>query len=423
MIGRFFARQGFARSLAIAALSLLSLVLLGERWARADAVEVELRSSAFWEPSASSKLLVINPALSVVGVPSDWLKINAGYAADIVSGASESVKAGRLGGVDVISAATSFHDTRHEFTGGFTITREATDLSASYGYGTESDYRSHSLTVSAGTTFLQKNTELRLSYGRGFDRVCTSHFANADAPSSRLPLDSSKGCFTKADNRDSRHVDLDTFQTTWTQTWTPVLITQLSITGGLQHGFLANPYRGVVIAAAGDVALENHPENRARVGAELRTRFYARGIRTAFGLGLHLYRDTWDILGRTFELDAERYLFPGLRVQARARYYAQSAALFYSDDYTGGEPVDGPRGQYWTGDRELSSLSSYAIGGRIVYSKRAEPTRRLLGAFLGLSASFGMDLMKTNLSNFTWGGVKPDDTMGLLGSLALSGAF
>ncbi len=420
---RTFAKRTLRCAVPVAAIGAAALAALRASSVHAEALDVELRSSAFWEPSTSSKLLVINPALSVVGVPSDWLKINASYAADIVSGASEAVKAGRLGGVDVVSSATSFHDTRHEFGGGFSITRDATELTASYGYGSENDYRSQSITVSAGTTFLQKNTELRLSYGRGFDRVCTAHFAASDAPSARLPLDSSKGCFTKAENRDTRSVDLDTFQASWTQTWTPVLLTQLALTGGLQHGFLANPYRGVVIASAGDIALENHPENRARAGLQLRSRFYARGIRTAFGLGLHVYRDTWDILGRTFELDAERYLAPGLRVQLRGRYYAQSGALFYSDDYTGGEPVDGPRGQYWTGDRELSPLSSYSLGGRLVYAKRALPERRILGALLALSASFGMDAMKTNLSNFTWGGVRPDDTFGLLGSLGVSGQF
>jgi hypothetical protein len=173
--------------------SLAGLVLLSAGLASAEAVDVDLRSSAFYEPSSSSKLLVINPSVGVSAIPADWLKISANYEADIVTGASEPVKAGRLGGVDVVSAATSFSDTRHQFSGGFTLTRESTELAASYTYGTEADYHSQSITASAATNFLQKNTELRLSYGHGFDRVCTSHFAEADAPSSRPTLDSSKG--------------------------------------------------------------------------------------------------------------------------------------------------------------------------------------------------------------------------------------
>lgn len=386
-------------------------------------LDVDLRSSAFYEPSKSSKLTVINPALGVAAMPSDWLKIQANYEADIVSGASEPVKAGRLGGVDVVSSATEFRDTRHQVGGGVTLTRESTELSAGYSYGTESDYHSQAITVSAATNFLQKNTELRLSYARGFDKVCTSAYDNADAPSSRPTLDSSKGCFTKVEGRDVRKVDLDSFQAGWTQTWTPVLATQFVFTGALQHGFLGNPYRGVVIAPAGDVALENHPENRARAALSLHARLYVRAIRTAFGLGANLYRDTWDLLGQTFEVDAERYLLPGLRVQLRGRYYTQTGALFYSDDYTGGEPEDGPRGQYWTGDRELSPLSSVLFGGRVVYAKRATPDARILGAFLGISGSVGLDVMKTHLKSFTWGGVKPDDTFAGLLHLGLNGEF
>ncbi|MGC4088296.1 MAG: DUF3570 domain-containing protein [Polyangiaceae bacterium] len=391
--------------------------------ASGQVVKADLRTNVFIEPSPSSKLLVVNPEVGVAAAPAEFLKINAAYQADIVTGASESVKAGRLGGVDVVSAATSFHDTRHEASGGFSLIRESTELTATYSYGTESDYRSQSISVSAATDFLQRNTELRLSYARGFDKVCTSHFASADDPSVRSPLDSSKGCFTNSPDRSTRGIDIDSFQAGWTQSWTPILTTQVNITASLQHGFLGNPYRGVVIASAGDVAVENHPENRARAAASLRLRLYARPIATAFGVGAHLYRDTWDILAGTLSLDAERYLFSGFRVQARARYYAQSSALFYSDDYTGGEPQDGPRGQYWTGDRELSRLQNYMLGGRFVYSKRGEPGARVLGALLGISASVGLDVMKTKLNDFTWGGKLPNDTFALLGSLGLSGDF
>ena len=54
-----------------------------------------------------------------------------------------------------------------------------------------------------------------------------------------------------------------------------------------------------------------------------------------------LYRDTWAIFGQTHELDGERYMFPWLRLLVRGRYYTQTKALFWSDDYTGGEPATG----------------------------------------------------------------------------------
>ncbi len=404
------------------ALALLLAAVPGR--AVAQVADFAPRSSIFWEPSGTSHLLVINPSAALEVTPTEWLDLHAGYEADIVSGATESLKGGRLSTVDIVSSATDFKDTRHQFSGGFGLDREGTKLSATYTRGQESDYRSNAISVQAGTTFLQKNTELTMAYGRGFDQVCTTAFADSASASTKLPLDSSVGCFKKgAENRKTRDVDLDNFQTGWTQTWTPVFATQLVLYGALQHGFLENPYRAVVIAPAGDQALENHPDNRTRLAAGLRAKYYAKPIATAFSATARLYRDTWDIFGQTYELEAERYLFPELRVMAHARYYRQTEALFWSDDYTGGEPQDGPRGQYWSGDRELSPLWSYLVGGRVLYRKEGDPEHRLLSVMLGFEASLSFDLMKTVLEDFTWGGVAPTDTLGLLGSLGLKGEF
>ena len=381
------------------------------------------RATVLIEPSSTSKLLVVNPNTQLAVTPTEWLELHAAYEADIVSGATESLKGGALSAVDIVSSATEFKDTRHLITGGFGLIRESTELAASYARGFESDYRSHALSVSASTTFLQKNTQLSLAYGRGFDEVCTTAFADSDSPSVKSALDSSKGCFSNGENRATRQVDLDNFQTGWTQTWTPVLATQLVLYGALQHGFLENPYRSVVIAPAGDQALENHPDNRLRLAAAVRAKLYVRPLKTAFGASGRVYRDTWDILGQTYELEAERYLWPELRLMVHGRYYTQTEALFWSDDYTGGEPADGPRGQYWTGDRELSPLSSYLVGGRLVFRKAGAPKKRIAGVMLNFETSISFDLLKTSLDEFTWGGRRPDDTLGLIGSLGVRGEF
>jgi len=393
------------------------------RPALGQVLEVAPRASVFVEPSKTSKLLVINPSAALQATPTDWLDVHAGYEADIVSGATESLKGGRLSPVDIVTSATHFKDTRHQVSGGFGVSRDNTKLSATYTYGTESDYHSNAFSVQSGTSFLQKNTELTLAYGRGFDRVCTSAFTDSDSASSKLPLDSSKGCFTKADNRASRKVDLDNFQAGWTQTWTPVFATQLVLFGALQHGFLENPYRSVVIAPAGDEALENHPDNRMRVAAAARGKYYLKPLKLALSAGARIYRDTWDILGQTYELEAERYVLPDVRVLVHGRYYTQTEALFWSDDYTGGEPKDGPRGQYWTGDRELSPLSSYLLGGRMLFKRNGDPQHRIAGVMLSFETSFSLDLMKTQLREFTWGGVKPDDTLALIASLGVRANF
>ena len=165
--------------------------------AGAQVAELAPRTTVFIEPSKTSKLTVINPGADLQVKPTEWLDIHAGYHADIVSGATESLKGGRLSPVDIVSSATKFKDTRHLVSGGFGFSRDNTKLSATYAYGTESDYRSNAFSIQSGTSFLQKNTELTLAYGRGFDRVCTSGFVSSGpyihdigAPSHSMPRNS-----------------------------------------------------------------------------------------------------------------------------------------------------------------------------------------------------------------------------------------
>ena len=389
--------------------------------ASAQVVEADVRGTLLLEPSKTSQLLVLTPNVDVTARPVEFLEIHAAYEADIVSGATEAVKSGPL--ADIVTAATDFDDVRHVFRGGLGLTRANTQLSVDYSYGTEHDYHSQAITVAAGTDFFQKNTELTLSYARGFDDVCTSAYGPSTAPTARLRLDSSDGCFTSAANRASRDIDLDTFQAAWTQAWTPVFATQAVLTGALQHGFLENPYRGVVIAPAGQEALENHPDNRARTSVAVRGKYFVKSIRTAFGAGARFYRDTWDIVGQTYELEGEKYLTEGLRILLHGRYYTQTGALFWSNDYTGGEPVTGPRGQYWTGDREVSPLSSFMLGGRVLLAAQGNPNARILGVLLRFQGTAGFDVLSTSWKEFTWGNVKPDDGTSLIGSLGLRGEF
>ncbi len=411
------------RPTLVAVLALLALLITPLR-VRAQVVDTRLRATVFHEPSPTSKMTVLTPSAELTVTPADFLTLAAGYSADIVSGASEAVKAGPLSPPDVVSAA-SVHDIRHQVNGGFTITRKHTHLGASYTYGTEHDYRSNGFSVNAGSDFLQKNTQIELSYARGFDKVCDINYADAATrdPTLRPRLDSSKGCFTNAKDRRTLPIDLDSFQLGWTQSWTPVFTTQLVFSGQLQHGFLSNPYRAVVISTAGTAAQEHHPDNRARAAVALRAKYYVRPLATAFGIAARGYRDTWDILSQTYEISAERYMLPWLRLMLRGRFYTQTGALFWSDDYTGGEPLNGPRGQYWTGDRELSPLQNFLVGGRLRASWNGKKGDRIAGMLLGLSTEASVDLLKTKLDQFTWAGRKPDDTFAIVGGLGINGQF
>jgi hypothetical protein len=409
--------------LRVLSLSLGFGACLAAARSHAQVVEVDLRTQVFHEPSKTSKMTVYTPELGVSAIPADGTRVFASYQADAVTGASEAIKAGPLlAGVPDIVSRASVQDYRHVASGGASIERAHARLTATYTYGTENDYRSNAITVAAGTDFWQRNTDVEIGYSRGFDEVCT--LAQRNLPATlRQGLDSSEECFTASDWVEGLDISLDNFRLAWTQSWTPVLTTQLIFSGGLAHGFLGNPYRQVVIGPTGQAAQENHPGDRSRAAAALGLKYYSRALKTALGVSARGYRDSWDIRSATAELSVERYLMPWLTLFVHGRAYVQSGASFWSDDYTGGEPTFGPRGQYWSGDRELSPLETLLGGARLEGTWRAGGDGRWAGAFRQVSASVSLDLLKTFLADFTWAGQKPDDTVVMLPSLAASGTF
>ena len=132
---------------------------------------------------------------------------------------------------------------------------------------------------------MQKNTQLTSATAAASIACARPRYADSDAPSVKRRARQLQGLLHQGRDRASRKVDLDNFQIGWTQTWTPVFATQLVLYGALQHGFLDNPYRCVVIAPAGDQALENHPDNRLRLRIGVRAKYYVRPLRIAFSAG------------------------------------------------------------------------------------------------------------------------------------------
>ena len=166
--------------------------------------EVDVRTQVFHEPSASSRMTVLTPELSISATPTQGFDVFASYQADAVSGASEAIKAGPLlSGVPDIVSRASVQDYRHVASGGVALERAHARFNASYTFGTENDYRSNAISVSAATDFWQRNTDVEIGYSRGFDQVCT--LAQRNLPATlRQGLDTSEGCFTGLDRVEDR---------------------------------------------------------------------------------------------------------------------------------------------------------------------------------------------------------------------------
>jgi hypothetical protein len=393
--------------------------------ARAQVAEFETGHSVFYEAPTRTHMFVYSPSADVQVSPWTWLDVRGGWEADVVSGASVKTKAGPAYAAthspDVVTTA-SVHDVRNLGRGEFTAKGETTSLTAGYAYGTEHDYRSQSLHVTGRADAFQHNSQFELSYARNFDSICDRvQSASALGPTRWIALEDSNGCFTSAPGRTTHAIAIDTYEASWTQSWTPVVATQLMYSAQLVDGFQSDPYRSVIIGE-GVQAQEHEPNERAREAITARVAWYLRALKAALRVAVRGYHDTWAIDSGSLEVEAEKSLGEALRVTLRGRVYRQSGALFWSDDYTGGAPPLGPKGQYWSGDRELSPFFSWMIGLRIVWSL-APSHGRLLGFIQSLKLAGSGHLSSYSYDEYTLGGIPVSNANAYVWAASLNATF
>jgi hypothetical protein len=407
-----------ARQAPRAALLTFVLALAGVGGARAQS-SVDVASTVFYEKGGSLDMLVINPAVKARAQVADALALRAGWEADVVSGASVAVvdaPSGTAGGVDAITSATRLEDFRQLPSGGVSFGSDVAKLDATYSYGFEKDYRSHGLNVSASSDLFDRNTQLALSYGRGWDEVCDLLQPEARDAAERQRLPSSTGCFEKKKGRARRDLDVHSFEGTWTQAWTSIFNTQLVAGTQLLSGFQSNPYRAVWLGRA--AAQEHHPRERARYALGLSARLWLKPIGGAVQLHGRVYRDTWDVRSVSGELGYERGLGDLFRIRVRGRYYRQTSAAFYSDDYG----LD-PRGAYFTGDRELSGMSSWLAGLRLEFTPSPGEDGRVVGFMDSFKLVLKGDFLKYEFPDFHYGNLPVPNNKAVFGTLAIEGIF
>lgn len=303
---------------------------------------------------------VVTPHVNGRIEPIEELAFRVGWQADVVSGASVAV-VDAPSAPDVVSTATRLSDFRNTFSGGAELRSDFGSIRAGYSYGFENDYRSHGMQLGARAEAFERTMLFDLSYARGWDSICDASQGRAQDPVERHRLSSSGGCFSSDTAFTAHDVSVQTFQGSWTQLWASIFSTQLTLSAQLVDGFQSNPYRGVWLGRA--AAQEHHPDHRARYSSALSARLWLAPLSGALSATARIYRDTWDIDSVSAELAYEEVIEGALRIRVHGRYYTQTHAAFYSDDYS-----LMPRGQYFTGDRELSAMSSVLVGGSISYS-------------------------------------------------------
>lgn len=363
-----------AATLAVAAL----VPTLVPARARATGAEASSRLTMFLEPSNEKNnngISVVHPQVDLSAVLGSSFKLAAGYEVDIVSGSTPRIFGPRTTGVDVVSSATKFSDTRHQVHAALGYDRPSSALSAGYSYGWESDYKSHAITAATRSDLLEHNFSLGLSYTHNFDSVCDANNSNiGDNPLSLRPLTSSVDCFNSAaTDTTTRRLHIDTFQPSLSWTATPRMVVQLGSTIQILDGFQSNPYRSVLLGQQHRTPQERLPQFRQRYAVYARLLYALPAIRGSAQLLARLYEDSWAVQAATGEVLLNKYVNQSLIFTARGRYHRQTGASFYLDgrEYL----LLGPNGKYWTGDRELSPMSNYLVGGKLAWLRRPEQER------------------------------------------------
>lgn len=329
-------------------------------------VEAAQRVTLFREPSSSNAgITVIHPQTDASVVLGSTVGLAVGYAVDIVSGATP-----RVFGVDAVSTATKFSDNRHQVRSTLSYLRSVADVAVTGTYAWESDYKSTAITVATRSDVRDHTFTLGLSYTHNFDSVCDqNNQLAAGSPLDRVALASAENCFKGTADVTTRRLHIDSLEPSVTWAVTPRLLVQGGGTLQVLDGFQANPYRRVALGSAGRTPQESLPEMRQRFALFARAAYVFPRTRTSVHLTGRAYRDTWGVEAATGELNINQYLAKFLILSARGRLHAQRGAQFYMtpQEYRGG-----PNGRYWTGDRELSPMGNYLVGGKLAYLRIPE---------------------------------------------------
>ena len=346
----------------------LALAVGVARPAAANTAEAAARVTMFDEPSSKNiGVRVIHPQADLSATIASTISIAAGYSADVVTGATPAT-------FDTVSAATKFSDTRHLVHGGFGFEHSDGGIAFAGAYGWESDYKS---IVVSGTThhdLYEHNFTLALAYSHNFDSVCDAD----NTPAAGLPLDrsalgSSAGCFTSTPGYATHSLQIDTFEPSLSWTMTPRLVVQGGATIQILDGFQANPYRKVLVGSQARTPQEHLPDFRQRYALFARLAYAFPELRASMLAMVRGYDDSWAVRAITGDLTGTKYLGQSMLISGRAHYHLQSGASFYRDAM--GYQILGPAGQYWTGDRELSPMGNYLLGGKISFFRRPQQER------------------------------------------------
>jgi hypothetical protein len=281
---------------------------------------------------------VLSPSTDVsASFNHDTMKLNAGWAADILTSASADVQTFASKGVN-----SKIADRRIEYSTSFETQIPDGTISAGYIQSDENDY--HSKIYSAGGTreFFTKNTVISFGFANGHD-----HVQSSGDPTFNKPMENQN------------------YSLSLTQVLSKISIIQFLYDFRVENGWLSSPYRRakLINTTTGGITgvAEVHPLTRNRNAWAVKYNYFFNNWKTSSASTYRLYQDSWGVLSHTFDQRFTREFGRHWNVSVSARYYTQHQASFYQDYY-----YDNP-GPFHTGNNTLATYQSYLIGFRPAY--------------------------------------------------------
>ena len=292
------------------------------------------------------------PAVLVRKSLYDKVSVTGSLYVDAVSNAS----------IDVVTTASPYKERRNDY--GLALDYAVRDslVTVALGASKEPDYSTHSLSLDVAQGTFGGMTTVNLGFTRAADKVGkTGEPAFADQATHwqyRLGL---------------------------TQILTPKWLASVNLEAISDTGYLGNTYR--VARVFGATVPERHPRTRSSRAVKLRA-IGDMGQRDSVRAEYRYFWDNWDIKAHTLEAGYSRYLGESFLADGFVRYYAQSAALFYSDNAQS-------ETTYISRNRQLADFNNIVIGGKLSFDWKKQP------GLYDLKANAGVELFNVKYKNFT----------------------
>ncbi len=224
-------------------------------------------------------------------------------------------------------------------------------ITPEFSYSSEHDYLSYGGALNYSVDLNGKNTTLNLGW---------SHDADTILPNAATYI------------YQEQHKDTDDFLVGVNQLLSPKTVLTANFTFRNAHGYLNDPYRGVLFDAYPQfdpnnpsLFAENRPNHRQSYLGFVSLTQYVTPLRGSAEVAYRYFHDTFGIDAHTVDLAWHQKIGRRVLLSPNFRYYRQSAASFYSTHFAG-DPSDPsnptPVPAYYSADYRLSRMETFAYG-------------------------------------------------------------